>query len=583
MALPSKETLGLIQWLATTDEEALHTLADLRGLAPQDLSSLTTLAHALLAETQVQNALSRQSRETLTKLASLSQTPDSLAGADLSELGVWGLVNTAASPPELLFPPDALAVLSGIDHAAPPPAVAGCGPHPVDSLESCARLVQAMLAQLGDVLDAMAKRPFAGGKNTTLSANGHKALAEVLGSGYDIEALVALAHSAGLVAHSPQGVGATEAVGSWRHESAQQQWLSLAGAWWAGLPEWLTAVVDTHPGINWLTELPALVDYHYPLLHQSERLSALQAQATLLGIIHQGCITPWGLELSAPTGSRGLEELFVECAPGVYATEDFSLVASGPLRLDHRVGLDAIAHRELGGLVPRYRVTVRSLVRALQAGATQAGIVATLEDCCITDVPDPLTQLVKDTCTKAGEITLHHSRNGTTLKVTRKQTFDELLVDPSLNGLRLRELDATTLVSPLPVERVNDFIVGSRYLALVHDDEPESGVPGAPIDADNSAHLALHAAVSALHASIQNAARHGVPPSLGSVLEVAIASKVPLDITVEMPGGERVSLIMEPRSVGGGRLRGVELKNSMEKTIPVSSIRGAVPWTPPVS
>lgn len=583
MALPSKETLGLIQWLATVDEDALHTLADLRGLAPQDLASLTTLAHALVGEVQVKKALSRQSRETLKKLATLTATPDSVAGVDFGELVAWGLVNQTSSPPELLFPADALADISEINFSTPPPAVAGSDPHAADSLQSCARLVQAMLAQLSDVLDAMAKRLFAGGKTTTLSANGHKALAEVLGSGYDVEALVGLAHSAGLVAHSPQGFGATDAVGSWRHESAQQQWLSLSGAWWAALPEWVTAVVDAHPGINWLTELPALVDHHYPLLHESERLRVLGEQATLLGVIHHGVITPWGSQLSVATGTIGLDELFVECAPGVYATEDFGLVASGPLRLDHRVGLDAIAHREFGGLVPRYRVTVRSLVRALQAGATQASIMATLEDCCITDVPNPVAQLVKDTCTKAGEITLHHSRNGTTVKVTRKQTFDELLVDPSLNGLSLRELDGTTLVSPLPVERVNDFIVGSRYLALVHDDQPESGAPGSAIGADNSAHLALHAAVNALHESIQSAARHGVPPSLGSVLEVAIASKVPLDITVEMPGGELVSLIMEPRSVGGGRLRGVELKNSMEKTIPVSSIRSAIPWTPPVS
>lgn len=583
MALPSKETLGLIQWLATTDEEALHTLADLRGLVPSDLSSLTTLAHALLAEAQVKKSLSCQSRETLEKLLTLSGTPGALPGVDLTGLVAWGLVTTAPNPPELLFPPDALAVLSGIDFSTPPPAVAGCGSLPEASLESCARLVQAMLAQLSDVLDAMAKRAFAGGKTTTLSANGHKALAEVIGAGYDVEALVGLARSAGLVTTSPQGLRATAAVESWRHESAQQQWSTVAGAWWADLPDWVAAVVNRHTDLNWLTELPALVDYHYPLLNEPGRLGVLIEQATLLGIIHQGCVTPWGAELREPTGNFGLEELFVECAPGVYATEDFSLVASGPLRLDHRLGLDAIAHRELGGLVPRYRVTVRSLVRALQAGATQADIVATLEDCCMTDLPDQVAHLVRDTCTKAGEITLHHSRNGTTVKVTRKQIFDELLVDPSLNGLSLRELDATTLVSPLPVERVNDFIVGSRYLALVHDDQPQAGEHDAPTVVADQASLALHAAVTGLHEGIQSAARHGVPPSLGSVLEVAIASKVPLDITVEMPGGELVSLIMEPRSVGGGRLRGVEIKNSMEKTIPVSSIRNAIPWTPPVS
>jgi hypothetical protein len=91
----------------------------------------------------------------------------------------------------------------------------------------------------------------------------------------------------------------------------------------------------------------------------------------------------------------------------------------------------------------------------------------------------------------------------------------------------------------------------------------------------------LEDAVRSLAASITKAASQGVPPWLGSVLEVAIAAKVALEIEVDMPGGTSVSLIMEPRSLAGGRLRGVELRNSMEKTVPISAIRTATPWSPP--
>jgi hypothetical protein len=38
-------------------------------------------------------------------------------------------------------------------------------------------------------------------------------------------------------------------------------------------------------------------------------------------------------------------------------------------------------------------------------------------------------------------------------------------------------------------------------------------------------------------------------------------------------------LIMEPRSLSNGRLRGLDIKNAMEKTIPVSSIRVITPST----
>jgi hypothetical protein len=187
--------------------------------------------------------------------------------------------------------------------------------------------------------------------------------------------------------------------------------------------------------------------------------------------------------------------------------------------------------------------------------------------------------VVEDTCRRAGEIELHPSRNGTRVVVATPALRNELLLDPSLTGLTLRELDDLTLVSPLPVERVNDFILGSRYLALIHHTHLPSSVPEALDVQPSPASTKVHTAVVNLVSSIQNAAHHGVSPSLGSVLEVAIASKVPLDITVEMPGGEMVSMVMEPRSVAGGRLRGVEVRNSMEKTIPVSSIRQAIPWS----
>ena len=583
MALPSKETLGLIQWLATTDEEALHTLADLRGLSANDLSSLTTLAQALLGEAEVGKALSRQSRSTLKTLVALTTPPVDVTGHDLTPLTSWGLVDQGSTPPQLLFPPEALAVLSGLDFSEPEPSVAGCGMEPTEGIESCARGVQAVLAQLSDVLDTMSRRPFAAGKNETLSANGLKALTDVIGSGYDIVGLVSMARTARLVAVGPKGLQATQHANSWRHQTAEQQWLTVAGCWWAELPEWVGAVITSYPTLNWLTELPQVVGYHYPLLQQSDAIALMSEQATLLGVIHKGCATPWGQQLFTPTGTVGLAEHFVDPVGGVYASEDFTLVASGPLRLDHRVILDAIAHRELGGVVPRYRVTSRSLLRALQSGVAPSDIQSSLEGCSLTPLPNGMLHLIEDTCRKAGEIELHHSRNGTILKVARPELAEELLLDPSLNGLSLRELDEKTLVSPLPIERVNDFVIGSRYLALIHDEQPPPGGPELVEVPDDPAQAKLHAAVTALHETIQSAARHGVPPSLGSVLEVAIASKVPLDITVEMPGGELVSLVMEPRSVGGGRLRGVEIKNSMEKTIPVSSIRSAIPWTPPVS
>ena len=583
MALPSKEALDLIGWLAKATKGALHTLVDLRGLTANDVSSLTTLAHALAGEATVKKALAHQPRANLAALSALTTTPEDCASHDWTPLEAWGLVDPSSSPPALLFPSKYLDALKSLDFDQVAPELQAAEAPSSDSIASCARLVQSVLAQLGDIVDAMAKRAFAADKKGSLSANGLKALTDVIGSGYDAAGLVRLARTAGLLTVGPHGMQATSQAVFWRTLAAEEQWEHIANAWWAKLPDWIHTVVSAHPDISWTADLPILVRHHYPLVNQAEVLSAVVEQATLLGVLCQDVATPWGRHVIESRDSIGLAEHFVEPVEGVYASEDFTLVASGPLRLDHRVFLDSLAHRELGGLVPRYRVTSRSILRALQAGVAPNDIVPTLQECALTSLPNGIVSLIEDTCRKAGEISLQASRNGTTLATTRSALTDELVLDPSLNALRLRQLDATTLVSPLPVERVNDFIMGSRYLALVEDSNEATGVPELIDVVDDQSHVKLHTAVDTLHEGIENAARHGVSPSLGSVLEVAIASKAPLEIRVEMPGGDVVSMVMEPRSVAGGRLRGVELKNSMEKTIPVSSIRDAVPWSTPGS
>jgi hypothetical protein len=84
-------------------------------------------------------------------------------------------------------------------------------------------------------------------------------------------------------------------------------------------------------------------------------------------------------------------------------------------------------------------------------------------------------------------------------------------------------------------------------------------------------------AICSLVASIKQATAKGVPAGLGSMIEVAIAGKIPFEVVVEMPDASLITIIMEPRALGGGRLRGVELSNAMERTLPVSRIRSLNP------
>lgn len=577
MALPSKETLRLIQWLAARDRSQLLVLARTRHVSPAQAATLTSLALQLLDDASITQALRRLSRPALAALHALDTTAP---GAGLDELDAHGIIDSRESPPVALCSPEHRAILSTLDFSAPAPASSSCQGIDSDALSKYGTLVAGVLFELADVVDALARHPQPTTKTRALSVMGIKALAEVLGEGYDIPTLVEYAFIAGLVHTDGVKIYMSPAARQWRESSSEEQWSAVATAWWNSVPGWLQRVVSAHPGAHWASDLPALVEHSYPLLDARDTLERVTAQAQSLGVIANGCPTPWGESLWSPRDALGLDPHLPVPVPGVYATEDFTLLAPGPLSLEHRLILDTIAHRELGGLIPRYRLTARSVLRALHNGVDPKKIGAMVASTSQTPLPDGMVHLIEDTCRLAGDIELHRTRNGTTITVVRPILAAELLADPSLGPLSLRELDAHSLATKLPVERVQDILLASRYLALIAGDTETPVFTDASPGAKTLAHDPLEAAVSALADTIDNAARHGVPPWLGSVLEVAIANKIALDIDVEMPGGESVNLVMEPRSVGGGRLRGVELKNSMEKTIPISAIRQASPWSP---
>jgi hypothetical protein len=577
MALPSKETLRLIQWLASRNEEQLLVLAKRRGLSASQVGSLTAAATQLLDDRGLTQTLDALSRDALDALASLATGAKPEGLAELSELG---LVDERENPALALISPAQLASLASHQGKDKPPSSTGFPSWTEEALGKQATVVASVLCELGDVIDALARHPQPSTRQGLVSVTGLKALAEILGEGYDIPALVDIGVAAGLLHMSATHVSASASALSWRESTSEEQWSHIAQAWWAALPSWLHRVVKGNPEAHWDKDLPALTSFLYPRLHAEEILDPARARASMLGIVASGCPTPWGQALFA-NQALGLGHYLPSVVPGVYATEDFTLLAPGPLSLEHRLILDRIAHRELGGLVPRYRLTSRSVLRALHGGIAAEEIVPLLQSASQTPLPSGMVHLITDTCRLAGDIELSSTRNGTTITLTRSELRQELLADPSLGPLSLRELDDRTLVTRLPVERVHDILLGARHMAMIAGEDAIYQPAEERVALGTSGPDLLEDAVRTLAASIAKAASQGVPPWLGSVLEVAIAAKVALEIEVDMPGGASVSLIMEPRSLAGGRLRGVELKNSMEKTVPISAIRSATPWSSP--
>ena len=189
--------------------------------------------------------------------------------------------------------------------------------------------------------------------------------------------------------------------------------------------------------------------------------------------------------------------------------------------------------------------------------------------------------LADDVARRALDLEVHSHGESTTL-VTRRDTLsEELISDPGLIVLGLKRTGDCELTCSWPAERVHSTLLAASYPSLLVDSQ------GAPVVgeitlAENSSSRreeSQHSAIAELVRAAEESAAQGVPAGFHSIIEVATETKTPLEIVVTMPDGTSATVVMEPRALSAGRLRGVELKHVVEKTFPVSHITSLRAWT----
>jgi hypothetical protein len=138
----------------------------------------------------------------------------------------------------------------------------------------------------------------------------------------------------------------------------------------------------------------------------------------------------------------------------------------------------------------------------------------------------------------------------------------------------------TRLVSRFPRDVVFWALSDARYpVAAVDPDGTVVGLhrhrvaPTAPPPAPNPA----KALVERLRAAEQAEGPDTGAQWLARQLDIAIRSKAAVNVSVAMPDGQIVEYLLEPTGLGGGRLRGRDRKADIERTLPLSSIRGLNP------
>ena len=578
MTFPSDTTLALISWLASRNTEQLHALIRHRGIAYSTCTSFRSLAQALLDPENIRASVQRLARAELQALVD----PDSATAGSREALGERGFLSVTPQGASLLVPSSSLDLLDELDSTMSEPALGAASSLTESDVSAAASHALTLVVSVSDLLDAVADARFPLNHDGELTATSLKNLHSELGIGYDIPLLWRCATQAGLLGPHNSAAALTPSALAWRDLPDEDRLALLAESWWSQVPPWLSHTISAHPAMAWDATLVSHLSYYYPLVDAEPIVAEVISDAQMVGVLHGALPTPWGLAL---WGSGDVAAAFRSSippyAPGVFAHDDYTLLASGPLQPHHRRVLADITARELGGLVPRYRITAASVLNALQDGIAPASIPTLLAEVCVNEVPESMVALAEDVARRALDLEVHPHGDSTTITTRRDALAEELLSDPGLIVLGLKRSGDRELRCSWPAERVHSTLLAASYPSLLVDSsgEPLASDPPLAEPHDMASDERHHTALAELVASAQESAAKGVPAGFTSIIEVATETKTPLEIVVTMPDGSSVTVVMEPRALSAGRLRGVEMKHAVEKTFPVSHITSVRAWS----
>jgi hypothetical protein len=595
------ETLVLASRLQALDDDELIALLRDRWIDAKGIRDYFDLADRLLEPASIELALTVLTRPTLSALADRAdpayplESDDTLAAEQLrpaAELaltteGVGGAVRPLDAVSRVLaeWPARGLPAADELGTAPPPPVQPAGGSIESDRLAAeRAFTATAAVAELIHELRSFPVRELAKGG---VAAPDGKRLAAALGlDASDLGPIIRIAERAGLVSLSGMVWSATEGSLPWLLLPATERWTALATAWLDALPADIGAVLrDRASSGAWGDDVLAYLDWLYPAGGQAlaTRAHGILVAAEHLGISAEGRPGAAARALLGgdpePLGdvARGL---LPPESPHVYLQHDLSVVAPGPLTAAVDIRLRMLADIEGRGLASTYRISAQSLTRGLTAGETKDGILSFFREISLTGVPQPVEYLVADASSRHGLLragaTSPENEPGARSYVRSEDAalLSTLAVDHGLSSLALVRSGPHRLTSRFPFESLYWMIADARYPVTAEDGDgvtysPVRSRPVAreePVRADPLVDLV--ARLREAHDDVG-----GTPEAwIARQLEVAVRAKSPVSVSVSMPDGTTVDFSVTPLSLSAGRLRAIDVKAGIERTLPLRSI-----------
>ncbi|GAA2239903.1 helicase-associated domain-containing protein [Herbiconiux moechotypicola] len=276
----------------------------------------------------------------------------------------------------------------------------------------------------------------------------------------------------------------------------------------------------------------------------------------------------------------------------VYVQHDLTVISPGPLAPELDARLRRAADLENRGLASGYRVTQQSIDRALAEGETPESLRTFLAGLSLTGVPQALDYLIAEGGRRHGMIRVR-AENGTDPGSPRSHArarvitaepalADALAIDNDLLPLGFERVAPTVLVSRIEPSTVYWSLLDARYPALAQSatGEPLSFTrervapsrPAATVAAATGPTFSRTALDLAHRLIASTAATDDDSAWMARRLDQAVRARASASIDVQLPDGTSRHLDVTPLSVANGRLRCLDLRAGVERTIPLSSI-----------
>ena len=325
---------------------------------------------------------------------------------------------------------------------------------------------------------------------------------------------------------------------------------------------------------NWLED-------NFPLADNSQgsRIALILQSADSFGLTFQEQASSWfGLVLS---GSDRAEELLREHLPKVQSRivlqADLSIIAPGPLPTELESSLRLFANTESVGLASTYRLSPLSVCHGLETGFTTDQIASILQESFGQKLPQPVEYLLNEVNRRFGRLVIRelaNSDNRSIIESVDNVLLTELSNDPRLRAFSLERISNERLACRFEPSVVYFGLRECGYL-VIRKDQNDAVI--SPIAATQTIQLE-HAQdkwqerIARMREADATLGLSGSDEILTRQVQLAIRNKAKLSLVVQRPDGSELAIILEPSGIANGRLRGLDRKAQVERTLPLTTI-----------